>query len=240
MIALLEYLHRCFIRSYRYGAPTFIYLAILLLVYTTGSNPVMDSYAFSSSMLFVTAAAIGCLMIDVEAANQEMATLTHARSLVRLSAAKLLYAWLFASALGLFAVLYPALLGRFDRLPGFEELGIGLLYHIALAGLGVSLAGWFSAKLFESRFYAMLALCAWIALAFGSRGIAGALPDSLDWLTVLLPPVHPALHALTFYAELSSGAKWLPISAALLYAGVSAGLMLAALHKRRLDYPGGE
>lgn len=238
MIALLEYLHRCFMRSYRYGAPSFIYIAILMLIYSSMSNPIMESYAFSSSMLFVAAAAIGCLLIDVEVANQEMATMLHTRSLVRLSGAKLLYAWIFASALGLFAVLYPTLLGRFERMPMLEELAMGLLYHVSLAGLGVSIAGWVTVKLFESRFYAGLVLCTWLALAFGARGIANSLPGGWEWMTYILPPIQLSLHALTFYGELSTGAKWLPIGAALLYAGLSAGLLLLTLHRRRLDYPG--
>ncbi len=238
MIALLDYLHRCFMRSYRYGAPSFIYLAILMLIYSSGPNPVMGSYAFSSSMLFVAAAGIGCLMMDIEAANQEMATMLHTRSLVRLSGAKLLYAWIFASALGLFAVLYPALLGRFERFPSLEELGMGSLYHIALAGLGVSLAGWFTVKLFESRFYALLILCTWLALAFGAGGIGNALPDGWSWITYILPPLQLTLHAFTFYEELGIGAKWLPVGAAFLYAALSATLLLWTLHKRRLDYPG--
>ncbi|WP_172194079.1 hypothetical protein [Saccharibacillus qingshengii] len=238
MIAMLEYVHRCFIRSYRYGAPTVIYIGILLLIYSMGNNAIMDSYAFTSSMLFVAAAAIGSLVIDVEVFNQEMATTLHARSLVRLSAAKLLYGWMFASVLGLFAVLYPALLGRFERLPNVEELTMGLLYHVFLAGLGVSLAGWFSVKLFESRFYAMLGLCIWIALAFGARGIAHALPDGWSGITYLLPPIQLTLHALMFYDGLPTGAKWRPLGALLLYAGVSVGLLLAVLNRRRLDYPG--
>lgn len=238
MIARLQYIHRCFMRSYRYGAPSFIYLAILMLIYSSAPNPVMGSYAFSSSMLFVAAAAIGCLVMDVEAANQEMATLLHARSLVRLSGAKLLYAWIFASGLGLFAVIYPALLGRLERFPSWEELGMASLYHISLAGLGVSLAGWFTVKLFESRFYAILILCTWLALAFGAGGIGNALPEGWSWMTYILPPLQLTLHALTFYDELGTGAKWLPVGAAVVYAAVSATLLLWTLHRRRLDYPG--
>ncbi|GGN96945.1 hypothetical protein [Saccharibacillus kuerlensis] len=238
MKAMLEYLHRCFIRSYRFGAPTVIFAAILALIYSSGPNPIMESYAFTASMLFVVAAAIGSLMIDVEAGNQEMATMMHARSLVRLSGAKLLYAWIFASVLGLLAVLYPTLLGRFERFPMLEELLMGLLYHVSLAGLGVSLAGWFTVKLFESRFYAMLGLFTWIALAFGARGIGEALPGGWEWLTHILPPLQLALHAMIFYGDIGTGAKWLPIGAALGYGVLSAGILLRVLHRRRLDYPG--
>jgi len=238
MIALLAYIHRCFIRSYRYGAPTVIYAGIVLLIYSTVPNPIMESYAFTSALLFVAAAAIGCLAIDVETANQEMATLAHTRSIVRLGWAKLLYAWIFASSLGLFAVLYPALLGRFERLPSPEELVMGLLYHVALSALGVSLSGWFSVKIIYSRFYAILGLCLWVALGLGGGGIANALPNGLSWLVHILPPVPRVLHALTFYGELSTGAKWLPLGTAALYAFGSAGLFLFVLNHKKLDYPG--
>lgn len=237
MIALLAYIHRCFIRSYRYGAPSVIYLGILLLIYSTVPNPIMESYAFTSALLFVAAAAIGSLTIDVETANQEMATLAHTRSIVRLGGAKLLYAWIFASVLGAAAVLYPALLGRFERLPYPEELAMGLLYHAALALLGVSLSGWFSVKLIYSRFYAILGLCIWVTLGLGAGGIANALPEPLAWLAHALPPIPLTMHALTFYGELSAGSKWLPIGAAALYAALSTGLFLFVLNRKQLDYP---
>ncbi|OWA36635.1 hypothetical protein B9G55_00710 [Saccharibacillus sp. O16] len=238
MIALLTYIHRSFLRSYRYGAPTVIYVGILLLIYSTVPNPIMESYAFTSALLFVVAAAIGSLTIDGETANQEMATLAHARSIVRLGAAKLLYAWIFASALGILAVLYPTLLGRFERMPDLEELVMGVLYHAALAALGVSLSGWFSVKLIYSRFYAILGLCLWVALGLGARGIADALPDGLSGLIHLLPPVSLTMHALTAYGELSMGAKWLPIAAAVGYAFLSTALFLIVLNRKKLDYPG--
>lgn len=238
MIALLAYTHRCFIRSYRYGAPSVIYLGIIFLIYSTVPNPIMESYAFTSALLFVAAAAVGSLAIDVETANQEMATLAHTRSIVRLGGAKLLYAWIFASVLGAVAVLYPALLGRFERLPYPEELAMGLLYHAALALLGVSLSGWFSVKLIYSRFYAILGLCIWVALGLGAGGIANSLPQPLEWLAHVLPPVPSTMHALTSYGELSTGDKWLPIGASVFYGFLSTGLFLFVLNRKQLDYPG--
>ena len=68
MTSLISFLHTCFMRSYRYGPPAFVFLIGIIFVYSVGPNPVMASYAFSTIYLFIISAVISYALIDMETA----------------------------------------------------------------------------------------------------------------------------------------------------------------------------
>ncbi|WP_152395367.1 hypothetical protein [Paenibacillus guangzhouensis] len=234
MYALIKYLHTCTMRSYRYVAPSMAYLLFLIFLYTVVPNPVMESYAFTSALLFAVAAWMGYLFIDVESPNQEMVTVLHAGGIIRLYRAKLIYNWLFTVPFALFAVIYPALLHKFDRNPTGEELLVSLVFHIALAWMGIALSCWFTRKLFQSRLLSFLLLGCVIAVSFAAKSVAEELPDGLDRLVLLLPPLHRAISVLS-----NDGNKWTALIAVVLYGAVSSVLFLIVMRKRKLHFQKG-
>lgn len=235
MIALLSFLHSCFLRSYRYGPPLAVFGIGIAFVYSVVPNPVMESYAFSSAFLFAVASAIGYMIVDLETGNQEMITLRHAGGAVPLYTAKWLYAWLFTLPMALYAVLYPALLGRFDRFPEWHELGYALLAHIAVSWLAVAVSFWFSSKLIASRLLSFLALALAVIASFGSYAIAGVLPKGLDGLTLLLPPVNRIISLLGRFDTAGAGLKWGSAAACFVYGGILGALFLLQIRKRKLE-----
>lgn len=72
-------------------------------------NPVMESYAFSAAFLFIVAAVLCYILVDIETSNQEPVTVLHSGSIFKLYSAKLLYSWIFTVPLALYAVLFPAI-----------------------------------------------------------------------------------------------------------------------------------
>lgn len=234
MLALLSFLHRCFIRSYRFGPPLLVFISGIVFIYSVVPNPIMESYAFSISFLFVIASTISYVVIDIEAANQEAVTTLHVGSFTAVNLGKLLYSWLFVIPLAIFAVLYPALFDKFVRAPSLEELTMALLYHVGAAWLAVSLACWFSSKLIASRLTSFLLLSLLIVLVLCAQPLRQALPELLQSLVWLLPPLDKMIYLLFQYNEASVLAKWLVLGAPLLYGSISAGLFLRLLHKRRL------
>jgi len=230
MYALIKYLHTCTMRSYRYVAPSMAYFLFLIFLYTVVPNPVMESYAFTSALLFAVAAWMGYLFIDVESPNQEMVTVLHAGGLIRLYISKLLYNWLFTVPFALFAVLYPALLHKFDRNPTGVELLISFGFHLALAWVGTAVSCWFTRKLFQSRLLSFLLLGCVIAVAFAAKSVAEELPYGLDRLVLLLPPLHQAIHVLS-----NDGNKWTVLGAVVLYGALSSVLFLIVMWKKKLD-----
>jgi hypothetical protein len=235
MTSLISFLHTCFIRSYRYGPPTFVFFIGIIFVYSVIPNPVMESYAFSSAFLFVISTSICYILIDIETANQESVTMLHCRSLIKLYIAKLLYSWIFTIPLALYAVLFPAIFHKFDRNPTLDELMMSFLYHAALSWLGVSLACWFCSKFIRSRLMSFLMLNFIVIITFCVQAIQNLLTERLKPVIALLPPLNKTLHVLMNYDTVSLYTKISAIGASLIYGFMLTVLFLFLLHKRKLD-----
>lgn len=235
MRALLAYLHKCFMTSYRYAPPTFVYLLGIIFVYSVVPNPVMGSYAFSASFLFIVSIALSAAVIDLERTNQELVTSMHAGSLSKLNMAKVLYSWLFTLPLGWFAVAYPALTNKFDRAASMEELLMATGYHAAAAWLGASIACWFTFKLFASRVQSLMLLAAVIACSLGAKGLENMLPQGWDNVLHVLPPIRFSIHAMMNYDSVSWAMKLWAMIAPLLYGSVSVLVFAIVMNKRKLN-----
>jgi len=237
MTSLLSYLHTCFIRSYRFGPPSFIFLAGIIFVYSVVPNPVMESYSFSASFLFVISSMLSYSIIDIETENQEAITITQTGSIITLYVSKLLYSWLFTLPFAFIAVLYPAIFQKFDRAPSLEELFISSVYHVSSSWLAVAITCWFSAKFIRSRLTSFLMLSLVIVIAFSVQPINNLIPDALQYVTLIVPPVYYTMDVLYQYENETLFIKCMPIVASLLYGLVSAAIFLAVLKRRKQDSP---
>lgn len=233
MISLLSYLHTCYIRSYRYVPPTFVFIVVIALVYSVVPNPVMSSYAFSLTFLFIISSVIGYTFIDIETSNQESVTLLHSRSITKLYVAKLLYCWLFTIPLALFALVYPVLTQSFDRNPTFEELGISFVFHTISSLLGVVVACWFSSKFIYSRLVSFLTLSLIIVITLAREGVETLLPDGIKKVMLLLPPLDTNINVLMNYESATLFMKLSAIGGTLIYILILAVLYLFVLNKRK-------
>lgn len=237
MTSLLSYLHTCFIRSYRFGPPSFIFLAGIIFVYSVVPNPVMESYSFSASFLFVISSMLSYSIIDIETENQEAITITQTGSIIKLYVTKLLYSWLFTLPFAIIAVLYPALFQKFDRVASLEELLMSFVYHASSSWLAVAITCWFSAKFIRSRLTSFLLLSLVIVIAFSAQPIKHLLPDALQYATLIVPPVYYTMDVLYQYENETLLIKCMPIVASLLYGLVSTAIFLAVLKRRKQDSP---
>ena len=235
MISLVSFLHTCFMRSYRYGPPTFFYILGIIFVYSVVPNPVMDSYAFSTIFLFIVSTTLCYMIIDIETPNQESITLLHSGSIVKLYLGKLLYSWIFTFPLASYAVLYPALLHRFDRSPSLEELSMAFLYHIASSWLGVALACWFGSKFIRSRVISFILLSVLIVTTISVQGIENSLPNGIKKAVLLLPPLNTTIETYMNYQTATLFTKLAVAGSSFLYGALVAALFLVIIHRRKLD-----
>lgn len=235
MISIMSYLHTSFMRSYRYGPATFVFLMGIIFVYSVVPNPVMASYAFSTTFIFIISAVLCYTLIDMETPNQESVTVLHSGSLVKLYISKLLYCWIFTILLALYAVVFPAIFQKFDRNPSIEELAMALIYHMASSWLGVALACWFSSKLIRSRVMSFLMLSMLIVITLSVQGVENVLPDGFKAMIVLLPPLNSTIHVLVHYDVQTPFNKLLGTIAPFVYGAVTTGLFLFMIHRHKLD-----
>jgi hypothetical protein len=207
----------------------------IIFVYSVVPNPVMASYAFSTTFIFIISAVICYTLIDMETTNQESVTVLHSGSLIKLYLAKLLYCWLFTIPLALYAVSFPAIFQKFDRNPSVEELGMALIYHLVSSWLGVALACWFSSKFIRSRVMSFLMLSVLIVITLSVQGIENVLPDGFKSMIVLLPPLNSTINVLVNYDAQTLLKKLLVTIAPIVYGAITTVIFLSMIHKRKLD-----
>lgn len=234
MRALIAYVHLQFLRSYRYGPPALLYVTGIFFIYSVVPNPVMNSYAFSMTFLFVIAGFIGYVLIDMQEANQEEIVAVHSGSIVRPYLATVLYGWLFTVPLTLYAVLYPIFLDKFDRSPQLDEVMLALLSHGTASWLGVVMASWFGVKCIRSRVMAFFAFGLALVVTISVQSLAQQLPDGWKGMIWILPPLHMTMRLLMTDEPAVLITQVVAIALPLLYGGVLAGLYIWWLSKRKL------
>lgn len=232
MIALILYVHAVYARSYRYVPPVLLYTVIVVWMYSLVPNPVMGSYAFTSGLLFAVSAWLAFGFIDAEHETQSAVSALHAGSLSRLTAAKLLYAWLFMTPVAVMVVLYPALLHKFDRAPSISELMAALAGHLSLSLLGIACGVFFTARFVPRLTTSAPGLLAVVALTLAGGGIRQMLPDSLAPLVWALPPVNLVMNALNGYPQAGELPLWAACSFSVAY-GLAALAVFVLLLRRK-------
>ncbi|RUS44258.1 hypothetical protein [Cohnella sp. AR92] len=204
MIALIRYFSAYYLRSYRHLLPVCAYVGIIVWVYSVVPNPVMDSYAFTSLLLFFVSAWIGYGFVDLEHEAQRLVTYSRAGSMARYCGAQYLFMMMIAAAFSLLATVYPILFDKFDRTPTLEEALVAAGAHLVLASLGIACAMWFSEKMVASRMTAILGLLLTLAISAGAMGIAEQLPSGAKGILWLLPPVSRVTDVFINYEDSSS------------------------------------
>ncbi|MCC3376657.1 hypothetical protein [Cohnella sp. REN36] len=237
MLPLIRYLLVSYGRSYRYLAPLLVFVGAIGFVYSIVPNPVMESYAFTSTLLFVVSAWLAFGFVDAEPIVQQRVTVLHARGTRVYYAAKLVTIGGIGWLLGLLATLYPALLHKFDRTPTFPELGTAFLAHAALAALGIGCAVFFTEKSVPSRPYALAGLAIVLTVSIAGQGLAQALPDAVRPAVWLVPPAFRVMDVLVRYEALPGWRIALTLLFAAVYAAALVALFVALMNRKKF-YPG--
>ncbi|MBY0207123.1 MULTISPECIES: hypothetical protein [Paenibacillus] len=194
MLHILFYYHRYYQRSYRYVAPLTLYLIAVFFLYGVVPNPVMDSYAITSTFLFFVSAWFCYGFIDIEDETQQIITFLHSRKLTLLYALKLLYIWLFTLPISTFAIIYPIIFDKFDYTPSFQQALIAFSCHQLSALLGISIAVWFNQKLFRTTRLSFFGLCTILSISLGGQGIIDQTTPIISWI---IPPYRIILFILS-------------------------------------------
>ncbi|WP_150275198.1 hypothetical protein [Paenibacillus tepidiphilus] len=234
MLQILLYYHRYYQRSYRYVPPLTVFLIAVFFLYGVIPNPVMDSYAVTATLLFLTAAWLCYVFIDLEDETQQIITFLHSGKLMLLYASKLVYVWLFTLPLSVFVIVYPIIFDKFDYMPGIGQALTAFACHQFAALLGISLAAWFNAKLFRTGLISFLGLCIVLAVSLGGQGIIDRTFPALFWI---IPPYRIILYILNDHPQASARPHPLEMWHTALYIIVLVIIYLRVMIRRKFEHP---
>jgi hypothetical protein len=189
--SLVRYLLLCYLRSYRYFPPLLVFLVGLMLLYANRPNPVMESYAASSVLVYFVTAWIGAGFSGAIGEAQEQIAAVHAGSVRAYLAGKTLAVVACGLALDLAALVWPVAAGSFDAPVRAGEWLTALLAHAELSALGGLAALLLSRPIVRSGSMAAASLLLVLILSVAKSGVLGVIGEGFAPLFILLPPAAP-------------------------------------------------
>ncbi|SMF82112.1 hypothetical protein SAMN05661091_2110 [Paenibacillus uliginis N3/975] len=193
---LLRYLLASYTRSNRYFPPIAFIIISVLILYSYKPNPVMDSYAVTSSLLFIGCAWLGTNFLNHDQGRQNVLLILHTGSAKVFYVTQYAVLVLICSIISTATVVYPMFTGMFDEPVGWSRFVIALMAHISLSGLGAAVALFFQSGWIENQGRATGLMLILIVLSIAGLSLADSLPASISILVYLLPPASPMIDML--------------------------------------------
>lgn len=232
MIALIRYMLVSYTRSYRYFAPMAFIVISVMLIYSYRPNPIMSSYAVTSTLLFIGSAWLGLNYFNHDQGRQSMLLIIHSGKPIRYYAAQYITAALLSMIFSLFAVLYPIMLGMFDKPISLSEFALGYLGHVALALLGISLSAFFQFGFIENQGRAAGLLIILIVISIAGQTLEQKIPSAIGSIIYLLPPVSTMIDLFMHVEERSTFSIFTMIVYSYLYSFILLAIYLWTVCRR--------
>lgn len=150
MKGLIHYHFTTYFRTYKYVPPFSVFIMMLVINYTYVPNPILDSYSYTSIMLFFIMGWFTITIFHAEDEGQKQITIMHAKNKKVYYISLILNCTLTALVLSIAAVAYPVVFNAFT--PGLHTVHIfmGFLAHFSLAVLSIALSSFFTRGLVKN------------------------------------------------------------------------------------------
>lgn len=185
---MIRYMLQDYIRTYSFVPPVLLFIIWTIVSYTYVPNPVFDSFAIACAALYLIVAWLAITLMDTEELVQQQITMLHANSYVKVFSAKILSILFLAALLSLFAVIYPLIIGAFNRSVTVLDCFIAFMSLILISLLSISIAVFFSRAFHSRTLSSWLLLALILVVSLVRSGIENVLPDSFALVTWVLPP----------------------------------------------------
>lgn len=234
MKEVVKYTLHDFIRSHKYFPPVSTFFVLILVFYAYKPNPIVDSYAITALFLFVVSAWLCMSVLSLDSSVQKQLMILHLRNSYRYYLAKLFAVWLITLLLAVFAFLYPIIFDMFSSSVSFAVGFVSVVNYILSAALGICIASFFSKVMMENTINAYGGLALTVMLSIASLGIENALPESIKYITWIIPPATVTQQPLFQWStENLSSLSYIPFLWIMIYTGIVMLLFLTIVSRKR-------
>jgi hypothetical protein len=196
MKGLMRYHLITYFRTYKYVPPLSVFIMMLVINYTYVPNPILDSYSYTSIMLFFIMGWFTITIFHAEDEGQKQITIMHAKNKKVYYISLLLNGTLTALILSIAAVAYPVVFHAFS--PGLHtvHLVMGFLAHFSLAVLSIALSSFFTRGLVKDNVNSWWGV---ISILIGSLVMAVEKIEILkiNLINWVLPPLRSSMEIMS-------------------------------------------
>lgn len=203
MISLVRYQLQNYARTYQYVPPFSIFILCLVVNYTFVPNPILDSFSFTSIILFFLMGWFTVTLFHSEDEGQKMITILHANGATSYHLSLFIIAILIAFSLSMVSVIYPTAIHAFAEEPSFTHLFLGFLSHVSLAILGIALSAIFTRELVKNKQNTWWGVISVLLLTLVAATLKDSIPQ-MKGLILVLPPLHLSLEMMTVGDQIKS------------------------------------
>ncbi|WP_342442842.1 ABC transporter permease [Lysinibacillus sp. FSL K6-0057] len=203
MISLMRYQLSNYARTYQYVPPFSIFILCLVVNYTFVPNPILDSFSFTSIVIFFLMGWFTITLFHSEDEGQKVITILHANGSTRYNISLFIICMLIALCLSMISVIYPTVIHAFAEEPSFLHLSLGFLAHFSLAFLGMALSAMFTRELVKSKQNTWWGVISVLLFAV----VIATLKDSIlhiKGIIWFLPPLYLSLEMMTIGDQIKS------------------------------------
>lgn len=203
MMGSIHYQFANYIRTHKYVPPVSVFIMILIINYTFIPNPILDSYSFTSLVLFFIMGWVTITILHAEDQGLQQLTILHAKNKSGYYLALVINCAFVGLILSIVAVMYPIVFHVFK--PGLLTIHIviGFLAHFSLVILSIALSLFFTRELVKSNVNSWWGV---ISILVVSLALAVAKADILKVkiLTWILPPLRYSLEIMSVGDKITS------------------------------------
>lgn len=235
MKGLISYHFSTYFRTYRYIPPFSVFIMMLVINYTYVPNPILNSYAYTSIMLFFIMGWFTITIFHAEDQGQKNITIMHLKNKKTYYIALEIVCLLISVVLSILAVLYPIAFNAFS--PGLNKahIAMGFLAHFSLAILSIALSSFFTRDLVRSHANTWWGVS---SVLIGTLVIAVAKIEILQFISWITPPLRYCLEMMSID---DNQIKVFPIQAygkfgwIILYSLFLLSIFIASAQKKRVQ-----
>lgn|GEM_PF-1325829 len=231
MIALIPYMIKYYIQSFRYVPSLLFFIISLGLIYSYGGISVGNNYTFTLAVIFFFSAWITIGFIDVEDTIQQQLTILHVKKPIRYYMSKFISMWIMTLPFNICIVLYPVIFGLFNRPISGLELIIVFIAHVMASLLGISVTALFDSRLVYNRRTAIIVLATILTFSVAQIVVIKEYPiiTYIGWIT---PPISLMIEGiLSLNAKHFYWANFTSLLIAILYSFIYSLLLMSVYIK---------
>lgn len=195
-IHLITYMLKSYSRSYRYFPPLIFCLLGIVLVYSYRPNPIMESYAITSIVIYLISAWFCYSFIHSMDETQGHILILHSGSVRTYLIGQMVTVLICCFLLSLFALFYPITMNMFDETVRVYQLLLALLVHVELALLGILVALFFNKSFYQSARFSIAMIFIVLIITTVKDGVIKDFGAGLAFLFWLLPPASQTFNLL--------------------------------------------
>lgn len=195
MSGLLRYQFINYLRTYRYVPPFSIFIIFLVVNYTFTPNPILDSYSFTSIVIFFIMGWFTITIFHSEDEDQKIITLLHTKNRKKYYLALFMICVLIGLCLSCVSVTYPILVDAFGVKPRPLHILMGFLSHFSLAFLAIALSAIFTREIVKNKQNTWWGVLSILILSLAIATLKSVLLQ-IKGLIWLLPPVYLSLEMM--------------------------------------------